>query len=216
MPSPNTHPVLFLKLSPAYNLAWVTKGRTGGVIAHKYDLLAQAQRHGITTVPWGFSCPKITAHRICQAARAGQVNSPSDGLKMLMIYREPHLPIVPDTSIENVARSPNDLPFLEPSTLRDAWLQVGFTAQVRGGPNDRILALADIEEYLDPVPLDLADYTHLVTGKPLSVSMRGSLSHALGSRTNPRAGQESARSKICWVQGQATVYDLLNFAQLKH
>ena len=126
-----------------------------------------------------------------------------------MIYREPDLPVIPAPESHGFERR-DDVPQLMPSKLRDSWLDAGFSAERHGSLEDRMLALAQVEEFTDPEPLDLARYEHTSTHRPLSLSMRGSLSRALGGRYKP-AEDPGAPSKIYWVQGRAVVYDILDF-----
>ena len=176
---PASDPVLFLKLSADYNYAYMAHGRTGGVVLRAYDRFQKAHALGIPAVPWGFSCPEKTVRHIRQEIlRARKLGGE---LEILMIYREPDLPVIPAPESHGFERR-DDVPQLMPSKLRDSWLDAGFSAERHGSLEDRMLALAQVEEFTDPEPLDLARYEHTSTHRPLSFSMRGSLSRALGSR----------------------------------
>ena len=204
---PASDPVLFLKLSADYNYAYMAHGRTGGVVLRAYDRFQKAHALGIPAVPWGFSCPEKTVRHIRQEIlRARKLGGE---LEILMIYREPDLPVIPAPESHGFERR-DDVPQLMPSKLRDSWLDAGFSAERHGSLEDRMLALAQVEEFTDPEPLDLARYEHTSTHRPLSLSMHGSLSRALGGRYKP-AEDPGAPSKIYWVQGRAVVYDILDF-----
>ena len=156
--------------------------------------------------PLGFHLPG--SHRGPQEAMR-QARERGRGLRMLMIYRAPDLPITPAPATHE-GNPPNDLPALEPSPLRDAWCEAGFTAQRHGGLHDRMLALANVRELDEPEPIDLARYENTSTFRPLSHSMRGSLSRALGKKYTPTQ-DPGAPSKIYWVQGHAEAQDILSF-----
>ena len=204
---PASDPVLFLKLSADYNYAYMAHGRTGGVVLRAYDRFQKAHALGIPAVPWGFSCPEKTVRHIRQEILCAR--KLGGELEILMIYREPDLPVIPAPESHGFERR-DDVPQLMPSKLRDSWLDAGFSAERHGSLEDRTLALAQVEEFTDTEPLDLARYEHTSTHRPLSLSMRGSLSRALGSRYKP-AEDPGALSKIYWVQGRAVVYDILDF-----
>ncbi len=204
---PASDPVLFLKLSADYNYAHVAHGRTGGVVWAKENMFQRAHALSIPAVPWGFTCPDHTVAHIQEAMH--QARERGRRLHMLMIYRAPDLPITPAPATHE-GNPLNDLPALEPSPLRDAWCEAGFTAQRHGGLHDRMLALANVRELDEPEPIDLARYENTSTFRPLSHSMRGSLSRALGKKYTP-AQDPGAPSKIYWVQGHAKVQDILSF-----
>lgn len=194
-------PALFLKLSAELNTAWVHDGRTSGVISRKISMLTEAQSYGMNAVPWGFHCPDKTARQIRDT-----LASPG-GLEMLMIYRHRELPVTTDTVPDSTVRGPNALDFLAPSPTVTTWIRAGFHTDLGTGPGHRVLALTDITEYADPYPVDLGQYTHASTGRALSTSMRGSLSHAIGVPARRGAG---AMPKICWVQGRARILALFD------
>ena len=90
---PASDPVLFLKLSADYNYAYMAHGRTGGVVLRAYDRFQKAHALGIPAVPWGFSCPEKTVRHIRQEILCAR--KLGGELEILMIYREPDLPVIP-------------------------------------------------------------------------------------------------------------------------
>ena len=180
---PASDPVLFLKLSADYNYAHVAHGRTGGVVWAKENMFQRAHALSIPAVPWGFTCPGHTVAHIQEAMR--QARERGGRLRMLMIYRAPALPITPAPATHE-GTPPNDLPELEPSPLRDAWCEAGFTAQRHGGLHDRMLALANVRELDEPDrPRPIRKYQHFQAA--LTLNARFAIPR-VGEEVHPCAG----------------------------